>query len=151
VLTLLAVVVAGVVTANISSDATSLVWLGALAAVAWLVWRLFEWHVNVFIVTNQRLILITGVATRRVAMQPLRRVHDLTYKRSPLGRLLGYGEFLIESAGEEQGLRRITYVPDPDAVYLQISEMLFGRVRLGATNVVDTPPSGIPPALEPDN
>jgi uncharacterized membrane protein YdbT with pleckstrin-like domain len=95
--------------------------------------------------------LITGVTTRRIAMQPLRRVHDLTYKRSPLGRLLGYGEFLIESAGESQGLRRITYVPDPDSVYLQISELLFARAPLATTNMADTPPSGVPPAVDPYN
>jgi uncharacterized membrane protein YdbT with pleckstrin-like domain len=148
--TLLALFVAGVVSGNVSSGATRLVWLGALGSVAWLVWRLLDWNVNVFIVTNQRLMLMTGLTTRRVAMQPLRRVHDLTYKRSPFGRLLGYGEFLIESAGESQGLRRITYVPDPDAVYLQISELLFGRAPLRTINMADTPPTGVPPALEPD-
>jgi uncharacterized membrane protein YdbT with pleckstrin-like domain len=151
VITVLALLVAAVLAGNVSSGASRLVWLGALASVAWLVWRLLDWNVNVFIVTNQRLMLITGVTTRRVAMQPLRRVHDLTYNRSPLGRLLGYGEFLIESAGESQGLRRITYVPAPDAVYLQISELLFPTAPLGTTRIADTPPSGVPPALDPDN
>lgn len=150
VVTFLALLVAAVVTGNISSGATRLAWLGALASVAWLVWRLLDWNVNVFIVTNQRLMLVTGVTTRRVAMQPLRRVHDLTYKRSPLGRLIGYGEFQIESAAESQGLRRITYVPEPDAVYLQISELLFATAPRRTTRIADTPPSGIPPALDPD-
>jgi uncharacterized membrane protein YdbT with pleckstrin-like domain len=108
VFSLLALLVAAALAGNVSAGATGLVWLGALASVAWPGWRLLDWSVNVFIVTNQRLMLVTGVTTRRVAMQPLRRVHDLTYNRSPLGRLLGYGEFLIESAGDSQGLRRIT-------------------------------------------
>lgn len=151
VVALLALLVAAVVTGNVSSGATRLAWVAALASVAWLIWRLLEWNVTLFVVTNQRLMLITGVTTRRVGMQPLRRVHDLTYTRSPLGRLLGYGEFLIESAGESQGLRRIPYVPGPDAVYLEISELLFARARPGPVGVADTPPSGTPPALDPDN
>src|SRR5437660_4104789 len=83
---------------GLSSSASRLVWLVALALVAWLAWRLLEWNANVFIVTNQRVLLITGLTTRRVAMLPLRRVQDMTYKRSPLGRALGYGEFVIEWA-----------------------------------------------------
>jgi uncharacterized membrane protein YdbT with pleckstrin-like domain len=151
VFTLLALLVAAAVTGHVSSGATRLVWLGALASMAWLGWRLLDWNVNVLIVTNRRLMVISGVTTRRVAMQPLRRVHDLTYNRSPVGRLLGYGEFLIESAGESQGLRRITYVPDPDDVYLQISELLFATAPQSTTRIADTPPSGIPPALDLDN
>ena len=115
-----------------------------------LLWRLLEWKVNVFIVTDQRIMLITGLTTRRVAMLPLRRVQDLTYKRSPLGRALGYGEFLIESAGETQGLRRIAYVPRPDAVYLKISQVLFAQARLGSRGTTDTPPTGVPPVFAPD-
>ena len=150
-ITLLALLVAAVVTVKGSSGAARVVWLVAFVSVAWLVWRLLDWNVNVFVVTNQRIMLMSGVTTRRVAMQPLRRVQDLTYTRSPLGRLLGYGEFLIESAGESQGLRQIPYVPAPDAVYLQISELLFATAPLGATHTADTPPHGIPRALDPDS
>jgi uncharacterized membrane protein YdbT with pleckstrin-like domain len=135
---------------GLSSSAARLVWLVALALVAWLAWRLLEWNANVFIVTNQRVMLITGLTTRRVAMLPLRRVQDMTYKRSPFGRILGYGEFVIESAGETQGLRRITYVPTPDAIYLEISEVLFAQARLNPTNMMDTPPRGGPRVLGPD-
>jgi uncharacterized membrane protein YdbT with pleckstrin-like domain len=145
----LAVIVALLET-GLSSSASRLVWLVALGLVAWLAWRLLEWHANVFIVTNQRVMLITGLTTRRVAMLPLRRVQDMTYKRSPLGRVLGYGEFVIESAGETQGLRRITYVPTPDAIYLEISEVLFAQARLEPTSTMDTPPRGGPAVLGPD-
>jgi uncharacterized membrane protein YdbT with pleckstrin-like domain len=146
----LAVIVAVVVTGNLSSGAARLAWLVALVLAAWFVWRLLEWNVNVFIVTDQRVMLITGLTTRRVAMLPLRRVQDMTYKRSPLGRALGYGEFLIESASENNGLRRITYVPTPDAIYLEISEVLFTQAGLPSTDMADTPPRGGPRVLGPD-
>jgi uncharacterized membrane protein YdbT with pleckstrin-like domain len=126
------------------------VWLIALVLVAWLVWRVLEWNANVFVATDQRVMLVTGLTTRRVAMLPLRRVQDMTYKRSPLGRVLGYGEFVIESAGETQGLRRITYVPTPDAIYLEISEVLFTQARPDTTRATDTPPRGGPLVLGPD-
>jgi hypothetical protein len=50
----------------------------------------------------------------------------MSYARPPVGRLFGYGEIVIESAGQDQALRRITHLPDPDALYLEICELLFG-------------------------
>ena len=65
-------------------------------------------------------------------MMPLIKVTDMSYARPPLGRLLGYGEIVIESAGQDQALRRITHLPDPDGLYLEICELLFGpRAALG--------------------
>src|SRR5437763_1313634 len=58
--------------------------------------------------------------------------------------------FVIESAGEAQGLRRITYVPTPDAIYLEISEVLFAQARHNPVSMMDTPPGGGPRVLGPD-
>jgi uncharacterized membrane protein YdbT with pleckstrin-like domain len=147
----LALALAVAVTASSSSSGTRLLWLVALVLVVWLIWRVLEWNANVFIVTNQRVMLITGLTTRRVAMLPLRRVQDMTYKRSPMGRALGYGEFVIESAGETQGLRRITFVPTPDAIYLEISDVLFAQARSDTTDKTGTPPRGGPLVIGPDD
>jgi hypothetical protein len=59
-------------------------------------------------------------------MMPLIKVTDMSYSRPPAGRLLGYGEIVIESAGQDQALRRIRHLPDPDVLYLEICELLFG-------------------------
>jgi uncharacterized membrane protein YdbT with pleckstrin-like domain len=151
VATFIALAVAVAVTASYSSSGSRLLWLVALVLVVWLIWRVLEWNANIFIVTDQRVMLITGLTTRRVAMLPLRRVQDMTYKRSPLGRALGYGEFVIESAGETQGLRRITFVPTPDAIYLEISDVLFVQARSGTTGRSGTPPRGGPVVIGPDD
>ena len=58
-------------------------------------------------------------------MLPLRKLTDMSYRRSSLGMLFGYGEFVIESAGEAQGLKRVRFLPHPDALYLQLSSLLF--------------------------
>ncbi|HZT64756.1 MAG TPA: PH domain-containing protein [Acidimicrobiales bacterium] len=105
----------------------TVVWIAALAVVARLVWRALEWNSERFVVTDQRVMLITGLTTRRVAMLPLRKVTDMTYKRSPTGRLFGFGEFVMESAGNSQGLRRVEYVPEPDRIYLAVSRLVFGE------------------------
>jgi membrane protein YdbS with pleckstrin-like domain len=91
-----------------------------------LTWRVLEWREDWFDVTDRRLLLRTGLVTRRVAMMPLLKVTDMSYARPPAGRMLGYGEIVIESAGQDQALRRITHLPDPDALYLEICELLFG-------------------------
>jgi membrane protein YdbS with pleckstrin-like domain len=99
------------------------VWVVLLAR---LTWRVLEWREDWFVVTDRRLLLRTGLVTRRVAMMPLIKVTDMSYARPPAGRVLGYGEIVIESAGQDQALRRITHLPDPDALYLEICELLFG-------------------------
>ena len=128
-------VAAGTVTGHVPGLVTRLAWLAALAAVGRLAWRLMQWNVDRFVVTDQRVMLVTGVSTRRVAMLPLRRVTDMTYQRSPMGWVFGYGEFIMESAGEAQGLHRIRWVPAPDRLYLEISELMFGRSKLGTAPI----------------
>lgn len=102
-------------------------WWLAILAVLRLAWVILEYVVERFIVTDQRVLLTSGILVRRVAMMPLRKVTDMTYERSVIGQLLGYGAFIVESAGQDQALSRIEFLPDPDALYLQVSDLLFGR------------------------
>jgi uncharacterized membrane protein YdbT with pleckstrin-like domain len=99
---------------------------GWVALVARLVWRALEWRADWFVVTDRRLLLRTGIVTRKVAMMPLIKVTDMSYERPPVGRVLGYGEIVIESAGHDQALRRIRHLPHPDALYVEICDLLFG-------------------------
>jgi hypothetical protein len=91
----------------------------------WL-WILGDWYVEKLIVTDKRILLLTGIVTRKVAIMPLVKVTDLTYNRSSTGLLLGYGQFVAETAGQDQALSTIDYVPRPEQLYMQISELLFG-------------------------
>jgi hypothetical protein len=52
-------------------------------------------------------------------------VTDLSYNRSPLGRLLGYGEFVLESAGQDQAMHRVPWLPSPDELYRRICAEIF--------------------------
>src|SRR5665811_1723416 len=74
-------------------------------------------HVINNIGTSRRMRLATGVITRKVAMMPLVKVTDMSFQRSSLGRLLGYGEFILESAGQDQALRVVDHLPYPEQLY----------------------------------
>jgi hypothetical protein len=90
------------------------------------IWRLVDWNNEVLVVTDKRLLLLTGIFSRKVAIMPLVKVTDLTFYRSSTGLALGYGKFIVESAGQDQALSTIDFVPKPDELYIQISNLLFG-------------------------
>ncbi len=96
----------------------------------WLAWFVLEWYREEFALTDKRVLLVSGLLYKRVAVMPLVKVTDLTYERSPLGRLLGYGTFIMESAGQDQALSRIDYIRDPGRLYAQLSNELFGPHRM---------------------
>lgn len=122
----------------------------------WIAWLVAEWYIEMFAVTDKRVILVSGLLYKRVAVMPLSKVTDMTYQRSPLGRILGYGTFVMESAGQDQALSRIDYVRSPQRLYFQLTEELFGRERKGARRRSDPPgdpggtgtggPAPMPPA-----
>jgi membrane protein YdbS with pleckstrin-like domain len=126
VLALGGLLVAGVVTATLAR--------GLFAEIIWgvwfllflrLIWKVVNWSVDYFVVTSERLLLTTGFLTRRVNMMPLTKVTDMSFRRTFPGRLLGYGEFIVESAGQDQALRNVEFIPYPEQLYLLICGMLF--------------------------
>ncbi len=96
-----------------------------LAAFAYYGLRVGEWWMRHFIVSTRRVLLTSGVIVRTVTLLPLRRITDLTWKETLLGQVLGYGTFRFESAGQQQALSEITYLPRADLLYRQVSGLLF--------------------------
>ena len=103
-----------------------------IGLIGWLTWKWVEWSRSLFFFTPYRIIYVHGIVTRTIAMLPMGKVTDLKYDRTPAGQFLDYGKFIIESAGQEQALRVLNYVPEPDQTYKQIVDWLFGK---GTTNV----------------
>ena len=77
-----------------------------------------------FVVTNMRVFRVQGVLSQSLATMPLRRILDITVKKPFWGRLLGYGDFVFESAAQEQGLREITKVARVDERDLVIQRVV---------------------------
>ncbi|MBM7805747.1 membrane protein YdbS with pleckstrin-like domain [Geodermatophilus bullaregiensis] len=116
---------------RVGSAVGALVVLWALGSFAL---RAGEWWMRHFIVTRRRVLLTSGIIARTVTLLPLRRITDLTWKETLLGQLLGYGTFRFESAGQQQALSQITYLPRADRLYHQVSALLFGSDRGGAAS-----------------
>jgi len=56
---------------------------------------------------------------------PLSKVTDMSFQRSAMGRVFGYGEFIVESADRDQALRSVNFVPYPEQLYLEVCGLLF--------------------------
>lgn len=101
-------------------------WWAWFALVGWALWKVLEWRHDWFVATDKRLVLTYGLVTQQVGMMPLAKVTDMSYNRSPAGRLLGYGTFVMESAGQDQALHRVRWVARPDHTYRAICAEIFG-------------------------
>jgi Bacterial PH domain len=91
----------------------------------WTVWRYLMWRRNWLVATDKRVMVNYGLLHQGVAMFSLSRVPDLTYTRSSIGQLLGYGELKRESAGINQTLHKVRFVEHPHATYTTICAAIF--------------------------
>ena len=111
--------------ANGNGTVILIIWILWLIPLAWLIWRIIDWVLTYFVITSQRLLLARGFPTRRVDMMPLTKVTDMSFNRSPVGQILGFGEFVVESAGQDQALRHIEYLPYPEQLDLEVCGLIF--------------------------
>src|SRR5215475_6810346 len=63
----------------------------------WFLWYVLDWYFEEIVVTNRRVLLVTGVLNKKVGIMPLIKVTDLTFEQTLTGRMLGYGTFIVES------------------------------------------------------
>ncbi len=140
ILALAGLLAAGVLTATVlhsNEPLITAVWIAWLVLFARMIWKAINWAVDFFVVTSHRILLTSGLLTRKVAMMPLTKVTDMSFQRSFAGRLLGFGEFIVESAGQDQALRNIDHIPYPEQLYLEVCGMLFGSEDQGSQNEPD--------------
>jgi Bacterial PH domain len=99
-------------------------------------WGFLREHRDRFVITNMRVFRVHGVLSSNLATMPLSRILDITVKKPLQGRLLNYGNFVFESAAQEQGLRDIRYVGSPDERDLAIQRVVQ-RAGLRGPRVVN--------------
>ena len=90
-----------------------------------------NWWVTYFVVTPKRMLLTSGFITRKVDMMPLTKVTEMGFERDWQARLLGYGTFVLETAGQDLVFSRVDHMPQPEQLYLEVCGVLF-------------PPTGLP-------
>jgi membrane protein YdbS with pleckstrin-like domain len=127
-LVLLGLAIAGWLSTVAHSNETALliIWLLWLVLLLWFAGKVLDWSLNYFVITTKRMLLLRGVLIRKVNMMPLTKVTDMSFQRSAIGRVLGYGEFIVESAGQDQALRIVDYLPYPEQLYLEVCGLIFG-------------------------
>jgi uncharacterized membrane protein YdbT with pleckstrin-like domain len=108
-----------------NGTAVLLIWLLWLILLGYLLVEAIEWMDSYFVVTSHRMLLTSGLTTRKVAMMPLVKVTDMTFQRNAQGRVLGYGTFILESAGQDQAFRVVDYLPYPEQLYLEVCGLIF--------------------------
>jgi uncharacterized membrane protein YdbT with pleckstrin-like domain len=82
--------------------------------------RALKWSRTHFVLTNQRVIFRSGVIARVGIEIPLYRVNNINFHQSIFERLIGAGDLLIESGGED-GMEVFDNIRDPEQVqsYIQ--------------------------------
>jgi Bacterial PH domain len=106
-----------------------------LGLLGWGGWRALAANMDRFVITNMRVFRVKGVLARSLATMPLLRILDITVVKPMTGRILGYGHFTFESAAQDQGLRDIRFVGDPDARDLAIQRVVQRAGLRGAPRV----------------
>jgi hypothetical protein len=99
------------------------IWVPTGFLVGQLLWTAVCWPVNYFVVTNERVLLTTGLFPRKVEMMPLGQLVNMSFERSFSGHVLGFGSFIDGSGG--RGKVICEHVPYPEQLYLEICGMLF--------------------------
>jgi membrane protein YdbS with pleckstrin-like domain len=103
----------------------------------WLIYPLLRWRTTRYELTTRRMRLRTGVVARNGSDIPLSRITDVSFRKSPLDRLLGCGTLVVESAGEhaEIILRQVPHVERVSATLFQLVE--DERLRAATTTQDD--------------
>jgi uncharacterized membrane protein YdbT with pleckstrin-like domain len=90
-------------------------WVGRIAVLVSVLWfggKYLQWFTTYFVVTTDRLIHKSGVISRRGKEIPLERINDIASNQSIFERMIGAGDLLIESGGE-QGQQRFSDIRRP--------------------------------------
>ena len=102
-------------------------WLPLVAGLALGLWGLYRIHVEFmdrFVVTNMRVFRVHGIMNQHMATVPIVRILDISVEQPLLGQVLGYGHFVFESAAQDQGLKRIEFVPHIERRELTIQRVI---------------------------
>ena len=112
----------------------------------WLVVRYMKWLTTNFVITSNRLIFRQGVVGKSGIEIPLERVNNVNFHQTVFERMLGAGDLLIESGGED-GQQRFTDIRHPAQVQNLIHAQMEGHFQRRA-GYVNAPTGDITEQLQ---
>lgn len=125
----------------------TLLTLAAVAvALLWLIVVWVRWQSITYTLTDQRILLESGILSRQEKVIPIDRVQDCSTRQSIIGRILGYGHVEIDAAGA-QGAEVLERLPNPgafrDQVFIQSEKRRGGGMPVASASPVPANPSGL--------
>lgn len=127
-------IIAGIAVRLFMNSGNTRKYLGYVVLVAivlsaiWLLVRYLKWVTTNFVITNDRIIFRQGVVGKSGIEIPLDRVNNVNFNQSAFERLLGAGDLLIESGGED-GQQRFTDVRKPQRVQNLVHAQVEAKSR----------------------
>jgi membrane protein YdbS with pleckstrin-like domain len=75
-------------------------WLAAVLGIGYWFIRYYSWKVNIWVVTNFRVIDETGLLSHYAKESPLDKINNVSYDQTIWGRLFNFGHVEIQTAAE---------------------------------------------------
>jgi uncharacterized membrane protein YdbT with pleckstrin-like domain len=97
-----------------------------IVCAAILVVELVKWRTTYFVVTTDRVIYRQGVVARSGVEIPLERISNVNFKQSIPERLLGVGDILVQSGGED-GEQTFSDISRPEEVQNIVNSCIQSR------------------------
>ena len=94
---------------------------GAVLSGALFLYRYLDRRVNIWAVTDRRLIDEWGILTHKSKENPLDKINDIVVEQTILGRLFGYGSISVQTAAKA-GETIIEFVERPEELKQTINE-----------------------------
>lgn len=114
-----------------------------------LLWFIVVWirrQSVTYTLTDQRILLESGILSRQEKIIPIDRVQDCSTRQTITGRIVGYGRVEIDAAGA-QGAEVLDHLPSPgtfrDQVFVQSEKRRGGGVAAAAPAPVHANPTGV--------
>ena len=126
---------------TVRSVFVTLLLLVILGLAVWALVRLINWRSVEFVVTTDRVIFRSGVFAKHGIEIPLARVNNVNFSQGILERLVGAGNLMIESGGED-GQSHFTDVREPQQIQRIIHEQIehYRQRGMGMEDLVAPPP-----------
>lgn len=75
-------------------------WLGPVLGIGYWLFRYYSWKVNLWVVTNFRVIDESGLMNHYAKESPLDKINNVSYDQTVWGRIFNFGHVEIQTAAE---------------------------------------------------
>ena len=127
---------------TVRSVFVTLLLLVIVGLAVWALVRLINWRSVEFVVTTDRVIFRSGVFAKHGIEIPLARVNNVNFSQGILERLVGAGNLMIESGGED-GQSHFTDVREPQQIQRIIHEQIEQYRQRRMSDAVPPPPAPV--------